>query len=291
MSASEVEAAGAFGRSDAELAALTPALAKGSFEGQVAMVSGAGSGIGRACAHWLARLGAKIVLCGRSAEKLAATQTALAELYGAETITHPLSIRDPEAVAAFFEAAWARFGAVDILVNSAGGQFPQAAIDFSPKGWLAVIDTNLNGTWYMMQAAARKWREAGRPGAIVNVVTVTDRGMPGLAHTCAARAGVIHASKTVAVEWAPLGVRVNCVAPGIVASPGMSVYSDEVRRDFANTNPMKRFGQVEDIANAVCFLAGPGGAFVTGEVLTVDGGARLWGDQWAIPRPDYFSVG
>jgi citronellol/citronellal dehydrogenase len=280
-----------FGRSDAELAGLTPALAKDSFAGKAAIVAGAGSGIGRASAHWLARLGARVVLCGRSAEKLESARDALARCYGADAMVHPLTIRDPDAVAALFEAAWAWGGRVDVVVNSAGGQFPQAAIDYSPKGWLAVIDTNLNGPWYMMQAAARKWRDAGGPGAIVNVVTVVDRGMPGLAHTCAARAGVIHASKTVAVEWAPLGVRVNCVAPGIIETPGMQVYPEDVRRDFAATNPMKRFGQVEDIANAVCFLAGPSAGFVTGEVLTVDGGNHLWGDQWAIPRPDYFKVG
>ncbi|HEY3695599.1 SDR family NAD(P)-dependent oxidoreductase [Phenylobacterium sp.] len=280
-----------FGRSDAELAALTPALAPGYFAGRVAMVSGAGSGIGRATAHWFARLGAKVVLCGRSAEKLASAQDALVRLYGAEVLVHPLSIRDPDAVAALFEAAWSQFGGVDILVNSAGGQFPQAAIDFSPKGWLAVIDTNLNGSWYMMQAAARKWRDAGLPGAIVNVVTAVGRGMPGLAHTCAARAGVIYASKTVAVEWAPLGIRVNCVAPGVIETAGMNVYPEEVRREFAATNPMKRFGQVEDVADAICFLAGACAGFVTGEVLTVDGGNQMWGDQWAIPKPDYFKVG
>jgi citronellol/citronellal dehydrogenase len=280
-----------FGRTDAELAALAPALAPGSFEGQVAVVSGAGSGIGRATAHWLARLGAKVVLCGRSADKLASTQQALAEHYGCEALIHPLSIRDPDAVSDLFEAAWSWRGRVDVVVNSAGGQFPQAAIDFSPKGWLAVIDTNLNGTWYMMQAAARKWRDAALPGAIVNVVTVVDRGMPGLAHTCAARAGVIHVAKTVAVEWAPLGVRVNCVAPGIIETPGMGVYSDEVRRGFSATNPMKRYGQVEDVANAICFLAGPAAVFITGEVLAIDGGNQLWGDQWAIQKPDYFRVG
>jgi citronellol/citronellal dehydrogenase len=138
-----------------------------------------------------------VVLCGRKAEALEAAAKAL-ERYGCETLVHPLSIRDPGAVEALFDAAWTRFGRLDLLVNNAGGQFPQAAIDFSPKGWAAVVDTNLNGTWYMMQAAARRWRDAGAPGSIVNVVAVVWRGMPGVAHTCAARAGVIYASKTVA---------------------------------------------------------------------------------------------
>ncbi|OHT20281.1 SDR family oxidoreductase [Edaphosphingomonas haloaromaticamans] len=278
-----------YGRSDEELATIPIALAPGLFAGKVVVVSGAGSGIGRAVAHWFARLGAKLVLCGRKAEKLEATAAGLSR-YAAETLVHPLSIRDPEAVAAMFDAAWAHFGRVDILVNNAGGQFPQAAIDFSSKGWAAVIDTNLNGTWYMMQAAARKWRDAGLPGSIVNVATVIWRGMPGVAHTCAARAGVIYGSKTVAIEWAPLNIRVNCVSPGIIATEGMAVYSDEARAEMPNTNLMRRFGQVEDIANAVCYLAGDAGGFITGEVLTIDGGNQLWGDQWTIPKPDFFRI-
>ena len=278
-----------YGRTDDELATIPIALAPGMFAGKTVVISGAGSGIGRAVAHWFARLGARVVLCGRKVEKLEATAAALAR-YGTEVMIYPLSIRDPEAVAAMFDAAWDRFGRVDILVNNAGGQFPQAAIDFAPKGWAAVIDTNLNGTWYMMQAAARKWRNAGIPGSIVNVATVIWRGMPGVAHTCAARAGVIYGSKTVAVEWAPLNIRVNCVAPGIIATEGMAVYSDEARADMPNTNLMRRFGQVEDVANAVCYLAGDAGGFITGEVLTIDGGNQLWGDQWTIPKPDFFRV-
>jgi citronellol/citronellal dehydrogenase len=142
----------------------------------------------------------------------------------------------------------------------------------------------------MMQAAAQCWRRAGLPGSIVNIVAVIGRGMPGIAHTCAARAGVIHLAKTLAIEWAPLHIRVNCVAPGIIATNGMNVYSAEVLEVLPQTNLMKRFGEVEDIANAVCLLAGDGGGFVTGEVLHVDGGNHIWGDLWTIPKPDYFKV-
>ena len=276
-----------YGRTDEELATLPIALAPDAFAGAVAIVSGAGSGIGRATAHWIARLGGKLVLCGRKPEKLETIAHALAR-YGTQTLVQPLSIRDPDAVRALLDAAWAHFGRVDVLVNNAGGQFPQAAIDFSVKGWNAVIDTNLNGTWYMMQAAARKWRDACAPGSIVNVTAAITRGMPGVAHTCAARAGVIYASKTVAVEWAPLGIRVNCVAPGVISTEGLNVYPEHARRAFPGTNPMKRLGRVEEIANAICYLAGPAGSFITGEVLTVDGGNQLWGDQWTIAAPDYF---
>jgi citronellol/citronellal dehydrogenase len=275
------------GRSDEELATLPISLRDGFYRDQVVVVSGAGSGIGKAIAFWFARLGAKLVICGRNLERLEATATALRNL-GAEVLPQQMTIRDPAQVNGFIDAAWARFGHIDILVNNAGGQFPQAAIDFSPKGWNAVIDTNLNGSWYMMQAAARRWRDAGRPGSIVNIVAVTGRGMPGIAHTCAARAGVIYLSKTLAIEWAPLNIRVNCVAPGVIETSGMNVYPPEALRDMPKANPMRRYGQVEDIANAVCYIAGAAGAFVTGEVLTVDGGNQIWGDMWTIPRPDYF---
>jgi citronellol/citronellal dehydrogenase len=276
-----------FGRSDDELATMPLTFRDGLFDGQVVLVSGAGRGIGKAIAYQFARLGAKVALCGRDEARLTATAEKLQAL-GANVMAQPMSIRDPDAVSRLMDAVWERFGGLDVLVNNAGGQFPQAAIDFSVKGWNAVIDTNLNGTWYMMQQAARRWRDAQRGGSIVNIVTVINRGMPGVAHTCAARAGVIYVSKTVAIEWAPLGIRINCVAPGAIMTEGMEVYPDEARQALPRANLMKRFGDVRDIADAVCYLAGPSGAFMTGEVVTVDGGNQVWGDQWTIPKPDYF---
>ena len=276
-----------FGRSDDELAAMPLTFRDGLFDGKVVLVSGAGRGIGKAIAWQFARLGAKVALCGRDVARLTATADKLQAL-GADVMAQPMSIRDPDAVSRLMDAVWQRFGALDVLVNNAGGQFPQAAIDFSVKGWNAVIDTNLNGTWYMMQQAARRWRDAQRGGSIVNIVAVIGRGMPGVAHTCAARAGVIYLSKTVAIEWAPLDIRINCVAPGAIMTEGMEVYPEEARNALPRANLMKRFGDVRDIADAVCYLAGPSGAFMTGEVVTVDGGNQVWGDQWTIPRPDYF---
>lgn len=276
-----------FGRDAAALMALPMALRDGSFAGQTMLISGAGSGIGRAAAIFCGRLGANLVLCGRRPEPLEETAAPLRAI-GRDVLCVPMSIRDPEAVAELMDTTWAHFGGLDALVNNAGGQFPQAAIDFSTKGWNAVIDTNLNGPWYMMQAAARKWRDAQRPGVIVNIVAVVGRGMPGVAHTCAARAGVVHLSKTVAIEWAPLNIRVNCIAPGIIATEGMRVYPDEARRSMPRSNPMQRFGEVEDVANAVCYLASDASRFMTGEVVTIDGGFQLWGSQWTIPEPAYF---
>jgi citronellol/citronellal dehydrogenase len=279
-----------FGKTDDELATMPLTFRADLFAGQVVLVSGAGRGIGKAIAYQFARLGAKLVLCGRDAERLEAVASALTVL-GADALAQPMTIRDPDAVARLFDAVGERFGAIDVLVNNAGGQFPQAAIDFSPKGWNAVIETNLTGTWYMMQQAARRWRDAARGGRIVNIVAVTTRGMPGVAHTSAARAGVVSLSKTVAIEWAPLGIQVNCVAPGAIATEGMNVYSEEARQALPKTNLLRRFGDVRDVADAVCYLAGPSGSFVTGTVLTVDGGNEIWGDQWTIPRPEWFSEG
>jgi len=256
-------------------------------DGQVALVSGAGSGIGKGLAVHLARLGADLVICGRRSEPLEATKT-LIEKVGRRCLARAMTIRDPDAAAELVTAAWAEFGRLDMLINNAGGQFAQAAMDFSVKGWNAVIDTNLNGPWYLMQAAGRQWRDHGRPGSIVNVVTVVSNGQPGIAHTCAARAGTIHLAKTLAIEWAPYRIRVNCVAAGIIETEGLRVYPDEARREFRRAIPMKRLGEIQDVVDACCYLVGPMGKFITGEVLTVAGGGQLWGDSWAIERPDFF---
>ncbi len=273
----------------AEPYAARPTIFRGDlFAGQSVLVSGGGSGIGKAIAFLFGRLGAKLAICGRKMEKL---EAAAAEMRAAGILVEAIAcnIRSTEAVASVVQEASRRNGPLDILVNNAGGQFPQAAIDFSEKGWNAVIDTNLTGTWHMMQAAARLWRETARPGSIVNIVAVVERGMPGVAHTCAARAGVIHLARTLAVEWAPHKIRVNCVAPGPIETEGMAVYPPEAKAAFPRANPMLRMGDPWEVAEATAFLAGPGGAFITGETLTVDGGGRFWGELWTAGKPDYFA--
>src|SRR5712671_6034904 len=272
-----------FGLTDDELAIRRTVFASDALGGMVVVVTGATGGIGRAIAWLFARLGAHVVLVGRNQERLDALVRKLkASAYAAD-------IKNPDAVKALFDSVWKTHGRVDGLINSAGGQFPQPAIDFSVKGWNAVINTNLNGTWYMMQAAAQHWRDNKYPGSIVNIVVVTTHGLYGIAHTIAARSGVIGLSRSVAVEWAPLKIRVNCVAPGLIETEGWKVYSPEARAAYPRSNPMMRVGSPWDVAEACAYLTGPSGGFVTGETLTVDGGGQLWGETWTTGKPPYFS--
>ncbi len=278
-----------FGFSEEDLQAKPTVYRDDLFKGQTVIVTGAGSGLGRAIATLFARLGANLAISGRDEEKLE-TAAAFLRGFGGDVFAHAFTIRDIDAVNGFIDLVHERFGGLDVLVNNAGGQFPQAAIDYTPKGWNAVIDTNLNGSWWMMQAAARKWIGAIKPGSIVNIVADIWRGMPGMAHTCAARAGVIYLSKSIAVEWAPHKLRVNCVAPGCCETTGFGNYPPEGAKTYYEANPMLRAGDEWDVAEAVVYMAGASGKFITGEVLTVDGGQQLWGDPWATGRPDYFQL-
>ncbi len=274
--------------SDEELASRTSSLAAGLLQERTVVVSGAGSGIGRATAWLAARLGARVVICGRSLEKLSAVHAALTA-HGLRCEALPLDIRDRAAVDQFFEAVFTRWGTVDLLVNSAGGQFPQAAIDFSDKGWRAVIDTNLNGTFNMMQSAARHWRTLSQPGSIVSLV-VSPRGLHQVAHTLAARAGVAAFSEAVAVEWAPLSIRVNCVAPGAIISEGWAAYPPDIHGRYREASPLRLAGSPWQIAEAVLFVGGPAGAFITGQTLHVNGGTNLWGETWTAGKPAWFAA-
>lgn len=276
------------GLDDAALQALPTVFRDDLLAGQTAVISGGGSGIGKAAAYLLARLGANVAICGRDPDKLTATAALVERGLDRQIMTVPTNIRDADAVEALLDQVGERFGSIDTVVNNAGGQFPQDAIDFTRKGWLAVIDTNLNGTWWMMQAAAQRWRAQGRAGHIINIVANVERGMPQAAHTCAARAGVIYLSKTVATEWAPFNVRVNCIGPGVIETEGFRMYPEEALKRFHNANPMKTRGNAWDVAQAIAYLASPAARFINGDLMVIDGGQAQWGVVWPAGMPDWF---
>lgn len=265
------------------------------FKDRVVLISGGGTGIGRGTAVLFARLGAKVVICGRREELLEQTaaliREGVSEHKQVEVMTQAMTIRDPEAVQALIDRVWDEYGGLDLLINNGGGQFGQDAMDFSPNGWNAVIDTNLNGTWFMMQTAARRWRDAGQPGNIINIVVNIYRGSMQAAHSVAARAGIVYVSKSVAVEWAPLHIRVNCIAPGAIASNGLRNYPRPAAEQFKYANPMRQAGDVWDIAEACAYLGSPAGDFINGETLAVDGGYQMMGEVWAAGEPEYFRSG
>ncbi|MSP59700.1 MAG: SDR family oxidoreductase [Myxococcales bacterium] len=260
--------------------------APGLFEGQVALVTGGGTGIGRATTLELLSLGAKVAIASRKPEHL---DPALAELSShGEVIAERCDIREPDAIARLVDAVLARFGQIDVLVNNAGGQFPSPAAALTPRGWEAVIRNNLNGTFFVTREVATRAMLPARRGAIVNVTANAVRGFPGMAHTGAARAGVENLTMSLAVEWAQSDVRVNAVAPGLIASSGTVQYGEAVVEMGRQRTPQKRAGTVEEVAHAICYLASPAAAFITGAVLRIDGGQALWGDLWPIDdRTDF----
>ncbi|MFT4564433.1 MAG: citronellol/citronellal dehydrogenase, partial [Gammaproteobacteria bacterium] len=240
---------------NAELSNCPTVYRDGLLDEHVIMISGGGSGMGRATAWLAARLGAQIIVCGRKEAKLLDVVASIRNA-GLKADHAVLDIRSRDSVAEAFSLVFERYGKLDSLINSAGGQFPQPAIEYTDKGWDAVINTNLNGTWHMMQAAARHWVEREFAGSIINIVVV-QQGLHGVAHTRAARAGVIAVSQAVSVEWASYGIRVNCIAPGAVQTEGWAVYSESAREKYPRTNPTMRAGSPWEIAEACIYLSGP----------------------------------
>lgn len=262
--------------------------APGLFGNQVAIVTGGGSGIGLACARELAHLGAKVALCGRKPDKLEAAAKTLEGdgVPGDGVLAAPCDIREPEQIAAFVGQVLERFGRIDVLVNNAGGQFPSPAIDMTPKGWEAVVRNNLNGTFFMTREVAKRAMIPAQRGRIVNVTASVSRGFPGMAHTGAARAGVENLTRSLAVEWAAHGIRINAVAPGSnIRSSGTSQYGDELLELARRATPLKRLAAPEEVSRLIVFLASDQNDFITGAVYGIDGGQPLWGDIWSIPEP------
>ena len=253
-------------------------LPDGTFEGQSAIVTGGGSGLGRAMALELARLGAAVVVAGRRQEALDETVALIAE-NGGKGYAQATDVREPEAVDALVAAAVERFSRVDVLVNNAAGNFVVKAEDLSPNGWRAVVGIVLDGTFLCSRAAGRRMIEQGDGGAILSVIaSYAWTGGPGTLHSAAAKAGVQALTKTLAVEWAQHGIRANCICPGPTDTEGAGQAlwpTEEDRARVAATVPLGRLATPEEVAVWAAALCSPYAGYITGETLTIDGGHWL----------------
>ncbi len=254
-------------------------LPQDTFKGQVAIVTGGGTGIGKAIAKTLGALGAKVVIASRKEAVLA---QAIAELASDGIVAHaiPTDIRVPEQVDALVAGTLEKFGGVDVLINNAAGNFIVPSEQLSANGFRTVVDIVLNGTFNCSRAAAKYWIDRQKPGAIVNIIaTYAWTGSPGVAHSAAAKAGVWNLTMTLAAEWGPKKIRVNALAPGIVvteqASKNLGFDDPKVQNAIAARVPLRRLANAEEIANGVAYLASPFASYVTGTCLTIDGGYTL----------------
>ncbi len=250
------------------------ALPAGTYDGDTVLVTGAGTGLGKAIAVEFARLGASIVVASRNPEHLAAGRTAI-EALGAEVEVVECDIRDADAVAAAFDAAEERFGLPRVLVNNAAANFPSPAEDLSPNAWRTVVDITLNGTFLVSREFARRHFAAGSTASIVNVgASYAWTGGPGFAHSAAAKAGVKNMVETLAVEWGPYGIQVNGLVPGLFPHEDMT---DDIRGSLDLTHekdplqPAMRVGERQELGWAATFLASPYARFISGHTLVVDG--------------------
>ena len=247
-------------------------------EGQTAVVTGGGTGIGLAIARALGRQGARIVIASRSRQHLDDGMMALREA-GCESIAVTVDVRQPGDVDAMVTRVLETFGRIDILVNNAAGNFVCRAEDLTPNGWNAVIGIVLNGSFYCSRAIGRHMISRGGGGSIVSILAnYAWTGSAGTIHSASAKAGVMAMTQTLAVEWAPHRIRVNAVAPGPIESAGAARQlwsTEEAVTRITKSVPLARWGTAEDVANAVLFLVSPYAGYITGEALTVDGAQWL----------------
>jgi len=267
------------------------ALPRGTFEGVVVAVTGGGTGLGKAIAAEFARLGAAVAILSRGAEHRAAGVAAI-EALGARALEVACDVRQPEQIAAAFDRVEAELGLPAVLVNNAAGNFPVPAEDLSPNGWRSVVDIVLNGSFFCAREFARRHIAAGTPGSIVNVgASYSWTGGPGFAHSAAAKAGVKNLTETLAVEWGPYGIRVNCLVPGLMP------HEDEARhivegvpergRREDRRAPAGRVGRPRELGWAATFLASPYASYISGCTLAVDG--ANW-QRRAMLQPEFVPI-
>jgi NAD(P)-dependent dehydrogenase (short-subunit alcohol dehydrogenase family) len=250
------------------------ALPAGTFDGVAVIVTGAGTGLGKAIAAEFARLGASIAILSRKPEHLDAGREAIAAL-GGRVVTAACDIREPDQIATAFDQVEAELGLPGVLVNNAAANFPAPAEDLSPNAWRTVVDITLNGTFFCSRELARRLLATGRPGSIVNVgASYAWTGGPGFAHSAAAKAGVKNMVETLAVEWAPYGIQVNGLVPGLFPHEDMTA---DIKGNLDRTSdkdvcqPAFRVGRLRELGWAATFLASPYARFINGHTLVVDG--------------------
>lgn len=249
---------------------------KDLFKDQIILVTGGRSGIGYTIARLFLQHGGQVVIASRKEESLKQAAEELGKEGNCDYF--PCDIRKTDQISALANFIKEKHGRLDILINNAGGQFPMKAEEITENGWTAVINNNLNGTFFITKEMANTFFIPQNKGNVVSIIADIFRGFPSMAHTGAARAGVENLTKSLAVEWCKYHIRLNCVAPGIIRSSGLDQYPPEFIGGMEKAIPMKRMGTMEEVAFAVLFLASPLASFTTGDTLYVDGGRKLYGD-------------
>jgi citronellol/citronellal dehydrogenase len=252
---------------------------------KVALVTGGGTGIGRATALELARTGARVAICGRRPEPLEGTRAEIEAAEG-ECLAVPTDIRETAEAEALIERTLDRFGRIDVLVNNAGGQFVAPAEEISAKGWRAVHRLAVDAAWELTRLAATRSMIPNRGGLVVFVGFSPRRGIPGMTHASAARAALENLASSLSNEWSRYGIRTVCVSPGNILTEGLEGYGADQVAEWEREVPLGRLGRPEEVAAVIAFLASPGGAYVTGSTILVDGGLDAWGLASAPPPPE-----
>ena len=242
---------------------------------QVALITGGGTGIGRATAEAFAASGAKVAICGRHSETLRSTAEAIESL-GGSCFYLVTDVREHEAVGDLVDAVLGHFGGVDILVNNAGGQFTAPAESISLKGWRAVHRLAVDAAWDVTQTVASRSMIPRRSGLIVFIGFSPRRGIPGMVHASAARAAVENLSSALAAEWGKYGIRSVCVAPGSIATSGLDQYGPERVAEWTVEVPLQRLGTAVEVGQLIAFLSTAGGAYISGSTIVIDGGLDAW---------------
>lgn len=258
-------------------------MASKTFTNKVAIVTGGGTGLGREMSLKLAREGAKVVIASRNMENLQGTANLIAD-EGGTVLAVPTDVREHSQVEALIKTVVEKFGRIDILINNAAGNFLVPSEKLTPNGWNAVVRIVLDGTWFCSSLAGKQMIEQGE-GCILNIIaTYAWTGSPGVVHSASAKAGVLAMTRTLAAEWGHYGIRVNALAPGAMVTEGASKNlkfdSEKAQKVIQKNVPLGRLASVDEIAELALFLCSPKASYISGDVMTADGGAWLKGTSF-----------